>query len=134
MFLNDLENFLLRGNNFGLNTFDNSLQCYLKLFSLLYADDMVLYAESIEELQDLLDKFHIYCSQCKVNHEKTKVVIFGEKSKHPSLIKFNDQPLDVVDCFKYLGVVLPNLRRFFIRPKSMMLSRQGKHCCVYIEK
>ena len=56
-----LESFLLRGNNFGLNIFDDSLQCYLKLVFLLYIDDMVLFAESIEELQDLLDKFHIYC-------------------------------------------------------------------------
>ena len=43
---------------------------------------MVLFAESIEELQDLLDKFHIYCSQWKpkVNHEEKKVVFFGHKS------------------------------------------------------
>ena len=122
LFLNDLDSFLLRGNNFGLNIFDDSLQCYLKLVVLLYADDMVLFAESIEELQDLLDKFHIYCSQwkLKVNHEKTKVVIFGDKSKHPSLITFNDQPLEVVDCFKYLGVVLPKSRSFYQTKKHVV--------------
>ena len=40
---------------------------------------MVLFAESMGELQDLLDKFQIYCSQwkLKVNSEKSKVVIFG---------------------------------------------------------
>ena len=41
-FLNDLESFLLRRNNFGLNIFDDSLQCYLKLVVLLYTDDIVL--------------------------------------------------------------------------------------------
>ena len=135
LFLNDLESFLLRGNNFGQHIFEDSLQCYLKLVVLLYADDRMLFAESIEELQDLLDKFLIYCSQwkLKVNHEKTKVVIFGDKSKHPSLIKFNDQPLEVVDCFKYLGVILPK-QEVFIKPKGLLLSRQGKHCLVYIEK
>ena len=84
LFLNDLEGFLLRGNNFGIKIFDYSLQCYLKLVVLLYADDMVLFAESMEELQDLLDKFQIYCSQwkLKVNSEKSKVVIFGDNSRH----------------------------------------------------
>ena len=81
---------------------------------LLYADDMVLLAKSMEELQDLLDKFQIYCSQwkLKVISEKSKVVIFGDKPKNRSPISFNDQPLEVVDCFKYLGVVLPNSRSF----------------------
>ena len=47
-----------------------------KLVVLLYADDLVLLDESMEELQYLLDKFQIYCSQwkLKVNSEKSKVV------------------------------------------------------------
>ena len=57
---------LLRGNNFSINIFDDSLQCYKKLVVLLYADDMVLFAKSMEQLQDLLDKFQIYCSQWKL--------------------------------------------------------------------
>ena len=122
LFLNDLESFLLRGNNFGMNIFDDSLQCYLKLVVLLYADDMVLFAESMEELQDLLDKFQIYCSQwkLKVNSEKSKVLIFGDKSRHRSPISFNDQPLEVVDCFKYLGVVLPKSRSFYQSKKHIV--------------
>ena len=51
----------------------------------------------------------------------------------PSLIKFDYQPLEVVDCLKYLGVVLPKSSSFY-QTKSMLLSRQGKHCLVYIEK
>ena len=122
LFLNDLESFLLRGNNFGMNIFDDSLQCYLKLVVLLYGDDMVLFAESMEELQDLLDKFQIYCSQrkLKVNSEKSKVVFFGDKSRHRSPISFNDQPLEVVDCFKYLGVVLPKSRSFYQSKKHIV--------------
>ena len=105
-----------------MNIFDDSLQCYLKLVVLLYADNMVLFAESMEELQDLLDKFQIYCSQwkLKVNSEKSKVLIFGDKSRHRSPISFNDQPLEVVDCFKYLGVVLPKSRSFYQSKKHIV--------------
>ena len=48
------------------------------------------------------------------------MVIFGDKSKHPSLITFNDQPLEVVDCFKYLGVVLPKSRSFYQTKKHVV--------------
>ena len=46
---------------------------------------MVVFAERLEELRYLLDKFHIYCSQwkLKVKHEKSEVVIFGDKCKPP---------------------------------------------------
>ena len=46
----------------------------MKLVVLLYADDMVVFAESIEEFRYLLDKFHIYRSQWKltVNHENQR--------------------------------------------------------------
>ena len=76
---------------------------------LLFTDDMVLFAESIKELQDLLDKFHIYCSQWKfkVNPDKTKVQcsIFCDKYSHLNHFSFTDQPLHLVDWFTYLGVV-----------------------------
>ena len=83
---------------------------------------MVLFAESMEELQDLLDKFQTYYSQwkLKVNSEKTKVLILGDKSRHRSPISFNDQPLEVVDCFKYLGVVLPKSRSFYQSKKHIV--------------
>ena len=70
----------------------------------------------------LLFTMEIYCSQwkLKVNSEKSKVVIFGDKSRHRSPISFNDQPLEVVDCFKYLGVVLPKSRRFYQSKKHIV--------------
>ena len=64
------------------------------------ADVMVLFAESMEELQDLLEKIQIIVH--KVNPENSKVVIFGNKSRHRSPITFNDRSIAVVDCFKYM--------------------------------
>ena len=49
LFLNDLENFLLDNDKFCINIFDESIQGYLKIVVLLYADDTVLFAESEEE-------------------------------------------------------------------------------------
>lgn len=120
LLLNDLETCLLNENNFGLNIFDRSLQDYLKLAVLLYADDTVLFAENEEELQQLLNKFYIYCSRWKltVNPEKSKIVIFGDRFRHHDNISFNGQPIEIVDCFKYLGVILPKSRNFYQTKKA----------------
>ena len=51
----------------------------IKLCMLLYADDTVLIAESIEQLQVSLNCMHRYCDQNKlvVNSDKTKVMVFS---------------------------------------------------------
>ena len=95
---------------------------------------MVLFAESMKELQGLQDKFQIYCSQLKlkVNPEKSKVVNFGDKSRHRSPISFNDQPLEVVNCFKYLRVVLPKSRSFY--PAKKHIVDQARKALFGLEK
>ena len=47
-----------------------------KKYGLLYADEMVLLAENMQELQDLLDKLHVCCprgSLTKINQFLTKL-------------------------------------------------------------
>ena len=78
--LNDLDTFLshsckgitLEEPTLGLNE-------YIKLFTLLYADDTILLANSENDLQIALDKLYIYCEKWKltVNTSKTKVVVFS---------------------------------------------------------
>ena len=50
----------------------------LKLYLLLYADDIVILAESREGLQEGLDILAEYCKIWKstVNKDKTKIMIF----------------------------------------------------------
>ena len=52
LFLNDLDTFLTRKNAQGVKSisedFENDLQIYVKLFTILYADDTMLLAESVE--------------------------------------------------------------------------------------
>lgn len=114
LFLNDLEGFLLNQNNLGINIIEESLQSYLKLVVLLYADDTILFAESEEELQELLNEFHDYCTLWKlnVNIDKSKIVIFGDRTRLHKNIMINDTPLEIVDSYKYLGVLMPKSRSF----------------------
>ena len=56
----------------------------LNLFLLMYADDMVILAESAEELQAMLNTLHYYTTKWNitVNVEKTKIVILGMEGKY----------------------------------------------------
>ena len=56
----------------------------LNLFLLMYADDMVIFAESAEELQAMLNTLHSYTTKWNltVNVEKTKIVILGMEGKY----------------------------------------------------
>ena len=63
--------------NLSLNSV--GVDVYLKLFSLLYADDTIILADSEKSLQIGLNAIHDYCDvwSLKVNVDKTKIVIFS---------------------------------------------------------
>ena len=88
MSINDLDEFVLNKNVFGIhsisNAIENELLVYFKLLVLFYADDCVITAESAEELQNALNEFQMYLLEwkLKVNVDKTKNLIF---SKGPML-------------------------------------------------
>ena len=79
----------------------------LHLFLLLYADDTIVLAECPEDLQRALDILKIYCELwgLDINVRKTKVMIFsrGKIRKMPKF-NFNEETVDVVWDYKYLGV------------------------------
>ena len=54
----------------------------LKLFLFLFADDAVLFANTPEALQSMLNYLYVYCDMwnLRVNTKKTKIMIF-EKAK-----------------------------------------------------
>lgn len=108
IFLNDLETFL-KGKNEGIQiefTLDG-LDCYIKLFVLLYADDTILLSESADELQNMLNSLNDYCNRWKleVNISKTKIIVFsrGLVKKYPKFT-FANQDIEVVKDYVYLGV------------------------------
>ena len=108
IYLNDFETFVrqrysgidLLPPNLKRLMFDNNIDVFLKLFSLLYADDTLILASSEDELQLALNALNEYCkswSLC-VNVNKTKIVIFsrGKVRKFRSFI-LDDEVVEVVD-------------------------------------
>ena len=103
LFLNDIEESFIHSGLEGLDidTF--------KLFLLLYADDIVIFANSAEQHQESLNILSDYCSRWKltVNVAKTKVMVFRKGGILPRNLAFyyNGQQLEIVKNFKYLGIV-----------------------------
>lgn len=110
LYLNDLESFLLSGgvDSLDLEIITQELRVYLKLLLLLYADDTVIFSNDQENFQKCLDNFYEYCIIWKlnINFDKTKIVIFNSKSKNNFTFKIGTSDIQVVDSYKYLGVIL----------------------------
>ena len=72
MFVNDLENELIVKGTEGFN-----LE-FIKIFLKMYADDIILFSETEDGLQNGLNILHDYWKKWKltVNTQKTKVVVF----------------------------------------------------------
>ena len=119
LYLNDLETFLTNKNAQGVKTisedFENDLQIYVKLFTILYANDTVLLAESAEELQLELNYFYEYCEKwnLKVNINKSKVMVFS-KGRLPINLNFktNNMELEILSEFIYLGTMFQRTGSF----------------------
>ena len=74
------------------------------LLSLLYADDVVLLADSAEALQRMIDKVEVFCR--RVNTSKSKAFVVGPKrDEEASSWHFGKQPVQLVHQYKYLGVM-----------------------------
>ena len=90
---------------------------------LLYADDIVLLAKSEAELQSLILSMEQWCQlyQLKVNVNKTKIVHFRNCRKCPTefIFKMNENVLDKVEVYKYLGVYFHENMKFDIHADKM---------------
>lgn len=93
MYLNDIEDVFIR------NKFQGVHVDMLKLFLLLYADDIVILSESGPGLQNGLDILYEYCQvwKLKVNTNKTKIMIFRSGGILPRNLRFtyNDQNVEI---------------------------------------
>ena len=84
---------------------------------LLYADDMVLLADTPQTLQRQLDLLHEFCltKDMEVNVPKTEIVVFRHSQRPVAGAgvwswQYNGQPLQVSAEFRYLGIILHDTR------------------------
>lgn len=75
----------------------------LKVFLLLYADDIVIFSPDENGLQKGLDVLHGYCLrwELKVNTNKTKIMIFrsGGVLRRNILFMYDGKPIEIVKNF-----------------------------------
>jgi len=121
LFINDVVEDLSSSQELGVYVL------HLRLLLLLFADDMVLFSETIGGLQEGLDLLSEYCSKwgLTVNLDKTKIVIFrkgGRVAKRERWF-YNGELVEIVSCFKYLGLVFSTSGSFCEGQKT--LSEQG---------
>lgn len=112
IFLNDLETYLQSNDNPGveIECCNEDIYFFTKLIVLLYADDTVLIADSPENLQKCIDDFVTYCQtwKLKINYDKTKIVIFGSRKVDNYVFKMEENDIEIVKSYKYLGVPMTN--------------------------
>ena len=77
--------------------------------SLLWADDLVLFSQTAEGLQNSINKTKNFYDSLglKINEKKTKVMVFNKtgltlRKKHNFLLE--GKPLEVTDQYQYLGL------------------------------
>ena len=127
IFLNDLEEFLcqhgkINGVSCESANVNDTLFLFLKCFVLLYAVYTVVIAESAEYLQNALTAYALYCETWKlvVNSSKTIIVIFSKGRIQNYNFILNNEAIEFVKEFKYLGIV-------FSRSGSFLAAK--KHIC-----
>ena len=76
---------------------------------MLYADDIIIFGNSPEDLQKSLAILEDYCSKWKltVNTNKTKIMVFRKGGRLPNDLdfKYKNVSIEIVNKFCYLGVI-----------------------------
>ena len=106
-FLNDLNTFLLKEAP-GITIWD------IRVCAMLYADDLILLADSEDDLQRQMNALGIYADLFKmeVNQKNAKVLVFNKPrqiKKHiPKVRSIGSIPIEEDCSYKYLRVIFSN--------------------------
>ena len=78
----------------------------IRVGSLFWADDVVLLANDEHELNRMLELAAQYAREWKLsfNHDKSNVLIVGQRTSKDKLWKLGNEYISEVDSYKYLGV------------------------------
>ena len=101
MYINDLEMYLSTSNS-GITV------SHVKMFLLLYADDIVIFADSAEELQSEINSLYSYCDRwkLKVNSSKSHVVVFKRgRINQSERWMYGNEEITAVTKIPFLGLL-----------------------------
>ena len=81
---------------------------YKTINDLQFADDIDLMGETVSEAQDILVAVHQNSERhgLEINREKTKVMLVAKEPVRDITISIDNQKLEQVSQFKYLGTVI----------------------------
>ena len=120
LYINDLVDEIKAGSK-GIKCNDTAVHC------LLYADDLVLISEDERDLQVMINILQKWCLKwkMKINSDKSKVVHFRSTNKEETqyTFKLGNDVIDIVDKYKYLGIVLHYSLNFEM--SSSILAKSG---------
>ncbi len=104
---------------------------------LAYADDLVLVAENEQDLQRLITTLQNWCFKWRlsINIGKTKVMHFRNKNQSITnfLFSVNNLPLECVNDYKYLGIIMDEHMEFD-KTAEMLASSAGRALGAIINK
>ena len=101
LYLNDLQDHLVKYSSHLIEEWvqDEDTVVYLKLFTILYADDTVIMAESRDELQ---------AWKLDINVQNTKIVIYGSRPGRKEYdFKLGNNVISVESDYTCLGIYFP---------------------------
>lgn len=102
-----------------------------KIYSLAYADDMVLVAEEEEEMKAMLARMERYIDKKRLNVTKTKIMIFRKGESRRKRVKWmwKGKEIEKVKEIKYLGYIFQSNGRQEGAYKRQ--SKKGNGNCVW---
>ncbi len=104
---------------------------------LAYADDLVLIAETENDLQCLITTLQDWCVKWRlsVNTDKTKIMHFRNKNVPVTdhVFMINNLPLECVNEYKYLGIIMDQFMNFD-KTAEMLSSSAGRALGAIINK
>jgi exonuclease III len=131
LFLADLPESLNSANSTPIQLLDQIICC------LLYADDLVLLSDTDKGLQELLDALVTYCNTwgLQINIEKSKVMVFNKAGRvlnDQFSFKYNNNVLEMVSSYKYLGLLFTPAGKF--NPAIKDLGNRGSRAVFLLKK
>ena len=97
-----------------------------RISHLLYADDLVLFSTSENELQNNIDRVNTFCKNwgLAININKSKIMVFsksGGVEKDAFRFNLSGEEIEYVKQYKYLGVNFTNTGKFAVAEKTLSL-------------